>query len=74
MERLCKDCKHFSDYERYLQKMGECLALKGRPHAVWGGDIGAMEVTFARATFCGWNDPKLWEPKPKKAPDPKTEG
>lgn len=60
MERLCKNCKHFDGYSH-------CGALAGRPNMIHGGDLApdGVEVSMARVYFCGWNDPKLWEPRLK---------
>ncbi len=63
-ERLCKDCKHFTGWNRFAKNGLECTALNQQQHPVWGGTIAGIDAGLVRMTLCGWNDPKFWEPKP----------
>lgn len=65
MERLCKDCKHFTGEITWDEPLMSCLALRGKLHPVLGVDIDHIEAGMMRLTLCGWSDPKFWEPKPK---------
>lgn len=67
---LCKDCRH---YEAPYKAPHVCNALNGRDHPVTGNPISGSSPDFMRATLCGWNDPRLFEPIPTSAPQSKFE-
>ena len=62
MERLCKDCKHFTDIGRFGDP-ALCHALDKKQHPVWGGSVHGIDPGLVRMTLCGWDDPKFWERK-----------
>ena len=64
-ERLCINCKHYRDPERWSSRPANCVALKGRPNPVLGGDIESVEVSVMRMSLCGWTDPRLFERRDK---------
>lgn len=68
MERLCKDCKHYTQAARWPGPIMACHALDRDVHPVYGGAIDGIEAGIVRLTLCGWKDPKFWEPKPKETP------
>lgn len=60
---LCTDCKHFGHPSF---RGAYCRALEGKMDPVDGHVFSDSELFFAgkmRMTLCGWDDPKLWEPK-----------
>ena len=65
MERLCINCKHFKEGNRYPGTADGCHAMDGKQHPVYGGDAGGIDPGLMRMTLCGWNDPKFWERKPQ---------
>ena len=65
MERLCIDCKHYVEPERMVGGLMKCVALRGKPHPVLGGEVDHIDPGLMRMTLCGWNDPKFWERKSK---------
>jgi len=60
---LCKDCKHY-EYFAVTGPFHLCAALRGQEHPVFGTSVDVIDAGWARMTVCGWNDPKLFEPKP----------
>lgn len=71
---LCTECKHYREGQ-YYPRRGDpdaCVALAGQVNPVTGQAIGSIGPNLMRMTLCGWNDPKLFEPKPIE-PTPKAE-
>ncbi len=63
MERLCKDCRHFTEWDRVENRGHQCAALNKGQHPVWGGAVSGIDAGLVRMTLCGWSDPKWWEQK-----------
>jgi hypothetical protein len=66
--KLCVDCAHFKVDHGFAC----CGALIGKPSPVTGKPIGRDSyemVHLIRMSLCGWDYPRLWQPKahpPKK--------
>lgn len=64
--RLCKDCKHLFSWKGYGGDIVYCGAMIGKTDPVSGNTLRQENLIYAfdmRKTLCGWDEPKLFEPK-----------
>ena len=63
--KLCIDCKHCERGEGFQPPT--CHALDGKPSPMNGKPNDGYYCEFMRLGPCGWDFPRLWEPKIEKA-------